>query len=312
MSDLMSALMKHKKRGKMDDHEAHAKMGVLKDIHDMAANDLGHDIKGIKKVSVMSTDDAGMQEGLKKAQEFMAHKQGHSHADDDADRVSDDMHQESQRHKLDKHSEMNDQADGMADAHGDEHELGEKAMEGYAKGGMIHPGQYGEDEADVVGTPHQMLQKHGMNSQYAKPTMKKEWDPAKNYAEGGQVEHQHDQTEDFMENGPAEMSKEWGPGKNYANGGMVNPGQYGEDQANGTGSGKQSRQSKGMDTKAAQPTIDKEARSSNPSLVGDMKDEHHNKPHAAENVDDYGDLDADDVEALIAHLQRFRKSSSSF
>ena len=316
----MRALMKHKKKGQMDEKEAHAKMGVLKDISDMANNDLGHDIQGLRKVSVMSTDDAGMQEGLKKAQEFVAHKQGHSHSDDDANRVSDDMHPESQRHDLDHESETTEQEDGMADAHGDLKRKGEKAMEGYAKGGTIHPGQYGEDQADVVGTPHQMLQKHGMNSQYARPTISKEWDPAKNYASGGEVEHQHDQTEDFMENGPAEIAKEWGPGKNYADGGMVKN-KWGDprttDPSEPTDVERQPElQAHGMDTKAAQPTIDKErdmkkVSAHQHSVADAMQKGTHGTHGPVDPADEYADLEPDELEALIAHLQKHRKSRSS-
>jgi hypothetical protein len=297
--------MKHKKKGKADPEEAKAKMGVLNDIHKMASDDLGHAIKGIKKVSVMSDSDEGMKEGLQKAGEMVAHKPGHSMADKDANDVSDDMHAESRRHKLKKNSETTDEDDGMADAHGDEEEKGEKAMEGYAKGGMINPGQYGEAQADVVGTPHQNRQNHGMNTKFAAPEMKKEWDTNR-YADGGEVEHQHDQSLDFMENGPAEDAKEWGPGRNYADGGMIHPGQYGEAEADEKGVPHQSMQHNNMFA-AAEPTIGKERYSSNPHLMGNGSDEHHNKPEADENTDDYGDLDNEDIEALIKHLMAKRK-----
>lgn len=310
MEEMYKALMRSKKRGgKMDDDEMKSKLGVLKDIHDMASNDLGHDIHGLKKVSVMSDSDEGMKEGLKKANEIVAHKQGHSMSDDDADRVSDDMHEESRRHKVAKHSEMNDEEDGMADAHGDEPEKGKKAMEGYADGGevehqhdqttdfmengpeemskewgpgknyadggMIHPGQYGEAQANVKGTPHQNLQSEGMNTRYAAPEMKKEWDQSKN---------------------------------NYASGGLIHPGQFGEDQADAHGAEKQYFERHGDDSKAAMPTIKKEFGSANPHLQGNGSDEHHNKPNADEDNDDYGDLDSDEIESLIRHLMAKRKS----
>lgn len=320
MNDMYKALMSKKKgKGNMDDDEMKSKMGVLKDIHDMASNDLGHDIKGIKKVSVMSDSDEGMKQGLKMAGEIAAHKQGHSMADDDADDVSDDMHPESRRHNIDKHSEMNDEADGMADSHGDEPQKGKKAMEGYAdggevehqhdqsldfmengpeeiskewgpgknyaEGGMIHPGQYGEAQADVRGTPHQHRQDHGMNTQYAQPTMKKEWDQSKdNYADGGMVA------------GPKSDD-------------------YYQHEADGTGSGKQSRQSKGMDTKAAGPTISKEKDTDEVqkfNKVGSKEMGTHGTHASPDASDEYSDLEPEELEALISHLQRFRKSNPSF
>jgi len=277
MKELMQALMKHKKRGNMDEKEMHSKLGVLKDIHDMASNDLGHDIHGLKKVSVMSDSDAGMQEGLKKAGALVK-EHGSTMADEDADRVSDDMHSESKRHQLAHHSEMSDEEDGMADAHGDLHRQGAKAMEGYAQGGMIHPGQYGEDEADVVGTPHQSRQDHGMNTQYAQPTINKEKGPAKNYAKGGMVdpdaevggevaEHQHDQKHKIMQHSAETIAKE---------------------KDNKMVSGKQ-------------------------HSVADAMQKGTHGPHGSPDpADEYADLEPDELEALIAHLQRHRKSSSSF
>lgn len=320
MQELYKALLKKKKGDeKSDPMEQNAKMGVLNDIHKMASNDLGHDIHGIKKVSVMSTDDAGMKQGLKKAQELVAHKPGHSMSDNDADDVSNDMHQESQRHKLNKHSEMTDQADGMANKMGDEEHDSDKSMEGYA--------------------------------------------------DGGEIEHQHDQTTEFMENGPEEMSKEWGPGRNYAQGGMIHPGQYGEAQANVVGTPHQNLQSEGMNTRYAAPTMAKEKGSARNYAEGGMVKNRFGDPHGTDAheptdvehqslqhnnsfaaaqptinkerdttetqkmgtpkmnskgtgthgthaspdpADEYSDLEPDDLEALISHLQKFRKSAPTF
>lgn len=309
MQEVYKSIMKKKRdQDDMDPMEKHAMMGVLKDIHGMASNDMGHDMQGLKKISVMSDSDAGMKEGLKKAGEIEAHKQGHSMSDNDANRVSNDMHKESQRHKLNKNSETTDEADDMADPMGDEEADSKKAMEGYAKGGMINPGQFGEDQADVVGTPHQHRQDHGMNTQYARPTIQKEYDPYQRMSDGGSVEHQHDQTMEFMEDGPMEMRKEWGPGKNYASGGMINPGAFGEAQADVVGTPHQKRQDHGFDTGYAGTEMHKEMGTGMRRLQGDGSDTHNSKPHAAENVDDLGDLSNDEIEMLIKHLQSKRKS----
>lgn len=375
MQEVYKAIMRKKKdQDEMDPMEKHAMMGVLKDIHGMASNDMGHDIKGLKKISVMSDSDAGMKEGLKKAGEIEAHKQGHSMSDDDADRVSADMHQESQRHKLNKKSDMTDQDDAMANPMGDEEADSDKAMEGYAEGGnvldanarkhiasknfagpdrsypiedaaharnalarvaqhgspelqaqvrakvhskypgigkanggMINPGQYGEAQADVVGTPHQHRQDHGMNTQYARPTINKEYDPYQRMADGGSVEHQHDQTMDFMEDGPMEMRKEWGPGKNYAEGGMIHPGAFGEAQADVVGTPHQRRQDHGFDTGYAGTEMKKEMGTGMPHLQGNGSDMHNGKPLADQDADDLGDLDDSEIDMLIKHLQARRK-----
>lgn len=61
----MSELLKKKSSGPaMDPKEKSAKMGVLKDIRDMAMGSMGDEIKGMKKVSVAAPDQAGLEEGL--------------------------------------------------------------------------------------------------------------------------------------------------------------------------------------------------------------------------------------------------------
>ena len=70
--DMLKDLMKKKGKGEgMDPKEKDAKMSVLKDIRDMAANDMGDEVKSLKKVSVMAPDQHGLEEGLHKAQEMV-------------------------------------------------------------------------------------------------------------------------------------------------------------------------------------------------------------------------------------------------
>lgn len=70
---MLSDLLKRKKKdGKeMPEHEKSARLGVLKQISDMASDAMGNDIKGLKKVEVMASDRKGLEEGLEKAKEVV-------------------------------------------------------------------------------------------------------------------------------------------------------------------------------------------------------------------------------------------------
>lgn len=73
--DMLKELMK--KKGKKDDIDPtykHAKMGVLKHISDMASGAMGDDIKGLKKVTVASSDREGLEDGLETAKKLVSKK----------------------------------------------------------------------------------------------------------------------------------------------------------------------------------------------------------------------------------------------
>lgn len=63
------AKMLEKKRD-MSPVEKHAKMSVLKDLKGAASEAAGDRLKHLKKVSVMSDNDEGLQHGLEKAREI--------------------------------------------------------------------------------------------------------------------------------------------------------------------------------------------------------------------------------------------------
>ena len=76
MKDLIKELAKAKKgEGKIDPTYKSAKMGVLKDIHKMASDELGEDLKGMKKVTVAASDKEGLEEGLEKAKDIVDHSE---------------------------------------------------------------------------------------------------------------------------------------------------------------------------------------------------------------------------------------------
>lgn len=71
--DMLKELLKKKadSASEMDPKYKDAKMGVLKQISDLAAGSMGDDIKGLKKVTVASPDEAGLKVGLDKAKEML-------------------------------------------------------------------------------------------------------------------------------------------------------------------------------------------------------------------------------------------------
>lgn len=59
------------KKKKIGDVEKEAKMGVMKEISDMAGAAMGDKLKGLKKVSVMSDSKEGLDAGLSKAKDML-------------------------------------------------------------------------------------------------------------------------------------------------------------------------------------------------------------------------------------------------
>lgn len=59
------------KGGAPEPKKKEARMGILKDIRDMAMGSMGDEIKGLKKVSVMAEDKKGLEKGLETAKEVV-------------------------------------------------------------------------------------------------------------------------------------------------------------------------------------------------------------------------------------------------
>ena len=73
MDAMMKEMMKKKKKeGEMDPQYKSAKMGVLKDIRNMASDEMGEDVKGLKKVTVAAPDAEGLKAGLDKAEDMVS------------------------------------------------------------------------------------------------------------------------------------------------------------------------------------------------------------------------------------------------
>lgn len=76
--------MGKKKGGKMLPAEKEAKMSVLKEISDLASGAMADDVKGLKKVTVAAPDQAGLEEGLEKAQEMVGSEDESSEDEEEA------------------------------------------------------------------------------------------------------------------------------------------------------------------------------------------------------------------------------------
>jgi hypothetical protein len=96
MEALLKALVKKKADKDMDPTYKDAKMGILKQISDLAAGHMGNDIKGLKQVTVAAPDDEGVKAGLDVAKDVVGSPdleqaaQVASDDDDDGDEMSED------------------------------------------------------------------------------------------------------------------------------------------------------------------------------------------------------------------------------
>jgi hypothetical protein len=76
MDDSMMKKIMDKKGGKgskLSDTEREAKMSVLEDLRKMMEDQMGGHLDGLKKVTVASPDQHGLEKGLETAQELISH-----------------------------------------------------------------------------------------------------------------------------------------------------------------------------------------------------------------------------------------------
>lgn len=71
MDKMFEKLLEKKKGNKLPKEYKDAKMGVLKALHKEMGDMMGEDMKGMKKVTVASPSEEGLEMGLEKAQELM-------------------------------------------------------------------------------------------------------------------------------------------------------------------------------------------------------------------------------------------------
>lgn len=64
-------MKKNKKEDKKSSAKIKGKMSALKGLHKMASDMMGGDLKGLKKVTVMSKNKKGLKAGLEKAEELL-------------------------------------------------------------------------------------------------------------------------------------------------------------------------------------------------------------------------------------------------
>lgn len=72
-----------KKKGKGEDKSKEAKMKALKELHEMASAAMGDDMESMKKVTVASDDDEGLEAGLEKAAEMLKKKKKKKNDEDE-------------------------------------------------------------------------------------------------------------------------------------------------------------------------------------------------------------------------------------
>jgi hypothetical protein len=82
MMKMLKKLLEEKGQSEMDPSAKKAKESVLQEISDMAGKSLGEDVKGLKKVSIMSDSPEGLKAGLEKAEEMVEPKESEEESDD--------------------------------------------------------------------------------------------------------------------------------------------------------------------------------------------------------------------------------------
>lgn len=88
----------------MGDDEKQAKMSVLNQLRDMANQELGGKLKGIKKVSVMSNSPEGLEAGLDKAKDVVEDHSSISPEETDGNEHSENMEPQEGLEDMDEHA----------------------------------------------------------------------------------------------------------------------------------------------------------------------------------------------------------------
>lgn len=118
----LAKLLEKKKQmgGELDPVHRDAKMGVIQAMKDMANEEMGNHLKGLKKVAVSSNSPEGLEEGLDKAKQIL-HEEKPLHESDMED-LEEDSHEdldhdneigESPEHKMKVlgHDKMDEEGD---------------------------------------------------------------------------------------------------------------------------------------------------------------------------------------------------------
>lgn len=111
--------------------EKHAKMSVVKHLRDMASQEMGSKLDGLKKVSVLSDSQSGLEHGLDKAKQVVSNPEMGQMLDHAEDPYGD---------------EESAMAEHAGDHENQEAQYSEGGMAGYAEGGEV-----GEEETPDKG-----------------------------------------------------------------------------------------------------------------------------------------------------------------
>ena len=100
-----------KKKG-LSDVEKEAKMGVVKDLRDMAHSAMSDRLKGLKKVTVASDSQPGLEHGLDKAKELLHGQSGDMLDASESEEGESPMHEaaESAEMEASEHAEGGEEA----------------------------------------------------------------------------------------------------------------------------------------------------------------------------------------------------------
>lgn len=119
MDDFLKLLRKKsdEQGGPMKGPKMAAKAAMAKELSDLLGSDLADEVKGVKKVTVASDSEEGLEEGLEKAQEVLKSKSMKDESDemeDESEEMEDESEEESEEDESEESEEMADVEDEIA------------------------------------------------------------------------------------------------------------------------------------------------------------------------------------------------------
>lgn len=94
-----------KKAKPLSDDGVKAKAAMLKKMMEMVKGGVGEELKGLKKVTVASDSPEGIEAGLEKAKELIAHETEETPAEEKSETVSEEKSEEEKIAELEKQLE---------------------------------------------------------------------------------------------------------------------------------------------------------------------------------------------------------------
>lgn len=100
--ELLLKKQKEQLKKPVDGDKLKAKAKVMKELSDLLSEDMGNDIKGLKKVTIASNSKEGLEEGIDKAKELLDAKKEDSSEEMEEECSEDEQSEESMDEEIKK------------------------------------------------------------------------------------------------------------------------------------------------------------------------------------------------------------------